>query len=98
MFAKFDGNEYIDVGSVIEVNNGDSKGTVIIEQIEDGSREVTVDGICDKGRIMIFINPEGILDRIQVTGDTRTSDTTEYRHQSNGHLSDAKVIKEGMQW
>lgn len=96
MKAKFFG-DYTDVGDIIEVTNGDHKGTVVIEEKDDGSREVWITGQSGKGDIRVFTDSDGKLNKIRVTGDLRTSDTTEYLHQSNGHLSGPTVIKPGMQ-
>ena len=94
--ARFFG-KYTDVGDIIEIDKGDGKGTVVIEATSDG-RLVTITGQSEKGDIKVFTNSDGILVKIQVTGDYRTSDTTEYLHQRDGHLSEPKVIKNGMQW
>ena len=97
MYAKFLGGNFIDIGDVIEVSNLDCKGTVVVEEKDKASKEVWVTGLSEKGSIKIFIQPDGTLEKIHVTGDTRVSDTVEYLFQPNGHLSDSHVIRPGMQ-
>ncbi len=96
MKAKFLGDD-TEVGDIVEVTNGDGKGTVVITINDDDSREIWITGQTNKGDFRVFTDSDGKLDKIQVTGDYGTSDKTEYRHQPNGHLSGPTVVSSGMQ-
>lgn len=70
----------------VQVTNEEQKGTVVIEEKDDGSREVWITGQDNMGDITVFTNSDGKLDKVRVTGEKGKSATTEYLHQLDGRL------------